>query len=54
MLRQQILSNNDMCTGFNRAFAASCTTINAVKSMSTTKTTTKTTTTKTAKLMARR
>ncbi|POM59133.1 Mucin-like protein, partial [Phytophthora palmivora] len=53
ILRQQILSNNDMCTGFNRAFAASYTTLNAaaVKSTTTTKTTTKTTTTKTTKIV---
>ncbi|ETI44884.1 hypothetical protein F443_10449, partial [Phytophthora nicotianae P1569] len=53
VLRQQILSNNDVCTGFNRAFAASYTTLNAaaVKSTTTTKTTTKTTTTKTTKIV---
>ncbi|KAH7470958.1 uncharacterized protein KRP23_10244 [Phytophthora ramorum] len=53
VLRQQILSNNDMCTGFNRAFAASYTTLNAaaIKSTTTTKTTTKTTTTKTTKIV---
>ncbi|KAG3233730.1 hypothetical protein PI124_g21202 [Phytophthora idaei] len=53
VLRQQILSNNDVCTGFNRAFAASYTTLNAaaIKSTTTTKTTTKTTTTKTTKIV---
>ncbi|RLN36623.1 hypothetical protein BBJ28_00016277 [Nothophytophthora sp. Chile5] len=53
MLRQQILSNNDMCTGFNRAFAATYTTLNAtaVKQSTTTKTTTKTTTTTTTKIV---
>ncbi|KAG2510625.1 hypothetical protein JM18_008936, partial [Phytophthora kernoviae] len=53
VLRQQILSNNDMCTGFNRAFAATYTTLDAaaVKRTTTTKTTTKTTTTKTTKIV---
>uniref|UniRef100_M4C6D4 Tyrosinase copper-binding domain-containing protein n=1 Tax=Hyaloperonospora arabidopsidis (strain Emoy2) TaxID=559515 RepID=M4C6D4_HYAAE len=53
MLRQQILSNNDMCTGFNRAFAATYTSLNAtaVKSTMTSRTTTKTTTTKTTRIV---
>ncbi|RQM16953.1 hypothetical protein DD237_001478 [Peronospora effusa] len=53
MFRQQILSNNDMCTGFNRAFAATYTTLNAtaVKSTMTTKTSTTTRTTTTTKIV---
>ncbi|KAL7688474.1 putative tyrosinase copper-binding domain-containing protein [Plasmopara halstedii] len=53
VLRQQILSNNDMCTGFNRAFAASYTSLNAtaVKNTTTTRTTTRTTTTKTTRIV---
>ncbi|CAH0513507.1 unnamed protein product [Peronospora belbahrii] len=53
VLRQQILSNNDVCTGFNRAFAASYTSLNAsaVKRTMTSRTTTKTTTTKTTQIV---
>ncbi|CAI5740931.1 unnamed protein product [Hyaloperonospora brassicae] len=53
MLRQQVLSNNDVCTGFNRAFAATYTSLNAtaVKRTSTSRTTTRTTTTRTTRIV---